>query len=121
MTIGENEAEQQRAGKSNDDKKTIQPEAAVIIGKKVNGGTDKQWVPQAVKNDKIVAKGNRIIQQHITDPVITGGRNQLLHKKKQQQIDRNVQHIPGRGPLMQKIFQLCHHRVLTSEKDNLNL
>jgi len=90
----------------------------VIIGKKVNGRGDEQRIPQAVENNKVLAKGDQIIQRQVAYPVIAGGGYQLLHNEKQQQIYRDIQHIPCGGPLVQKIFQLCH-RVLTSEKDNL--
>ena len=77
-----------------------QPEAAVIIGKQIDGSGNEQRIPQTVEYHKVFAEWDQVVQRQIADPVITGRGHQPFHKEKQQQIDRKIRHVPRRGPFM---------------------
>lgn len=97
LAVGEDEAEQQRTGKADDNKPAVQPEAVVVIDKKVDSRGDEQRVPHTVKDHKKFAEGDAGIQRQVADPVIAGGGHQLFYRKEQEQIDRQIQHIPCGG------------------------
>ena len=97
LAVGEDEAEQQRTGKADDNKPAVQPEAVVVIDKKVDSRGDEQRVPHTVKDHEKFAEGDAGIQRQVADPVIAGGGHQLFYRKEQEQIDRQIQHIPCGG------------------------
>ena len=73
----------------------------VIIGKKVNGRGDEQRIPQAVEDNKVLAKGDQIIQRQVAHPVIAGGGYQLLHNEKQQQIFLQIKNSCAGAPIFE--------------------